>query len=90
MGISGITITLEMGSWLWVKKNPKQLFSFLGIFNPMIPHRKQRVLRQNLTFFDFLIHAAISYKNWLPRKRDRQFYEQMALQKWYWQLSNRS
>ncbi len=29
-----LPMTLEMGSWLWVKKNPRQLFSRHGIFNP--------------------------------------------------------
>ena len=40
-----LPLTLEMGSWLWVKKNPRQLFSRHGIFNPLIEHRQQRVLR---------------------------------------------
>ena len=30
-----LPLTLEMGSWLWVKKNPRQLFSRHGIFNPL-------------------------------------------------------
>jgi hypothetical protein len=42
-----LPLTLEMGSWLWVKKNPRQLFSRHGIFNPLIEHRQQRVLRQH-------------------------------------------
>ena len=42
-----LPLTLEMGSWLWVKKNPRQLFSRHGIFNPLIAHRQQRVLRQH-------------------------------------------
>jgi hypothetical protein len=29
-----LTLTLEMGSWLWIKKNPLQMFSFLGVFRP--------------------------------------------------------
>jgi Zinc carboxypeptidase len=28
---------LEMGSWLWVKKNIRQAFSILGVFNPIAP-----------------------------------------------------
>ncbi|MEP6790477.1 MAG: M14 family zinc carboxypeptidase, partial [Ramlibacter sp.] len=35
-----LPLTLEMGSWLWVKKNPRQLFSRHGIFNPLIAHRQ--------------------------------------------------
>ena len=41
-----LPLTLEMGSWRWVKKNPRQLFSRHGIFNPLIDHRQQRVLRR--------------------------------------------
>eukprot|EP01030_Chromulinospumella_sphaerica_P012586 gene12586-12376_t len=40
-----LPLTLEMGSWLWIKKNPRQLFSRHGIFNPLIGHRQERVLR---------------------------------------------
>ena len=31
-----LPLTLEMGSWLWVRKNPRQMFSRRGIFNPLI------------------------------------------------------
>ena len=34
-----LPLTLEMGSWIWVKKNPRQLFSRQGIFNPLVQHR---------------------------------------------------
>ena len=47
-----LPLTLEMGSWLWVKKNPRQLFSRHGIFNPLIEHRQQRVLRRHLALLD--------------------------------------
>lgn len=59
-----LPLTLEMGSWLWIKKNPRQLFSALGIFNPMIPHRLQRTLRRHLALLDFLLRAAVSHDNW--------------------------
>jgi hypothetical protein len=52
-----LPLTLEMGSWLWVKKNPAQLFSFLGGFNPTKPHRRKRVLRRHVPFLDFLKDA---------------------------------
>lgn len=65
-GRSGVflPLTLEMGSWLWIKKNPRQIFSALGIFNPMIPHRLQRTLRRHLALLDFLLRAAVSHENW--------------------------
>lgn len=53
-GRSFLPLTLEMGSWLWVKKNPRQLFSRHGMFNPLIEHRQQRVLRRHMTWLDFL------------------------------------
>lgn len=59
-----LPLTLEMGSWLWIKKNPRQIFSSLGIFNPMIPHRLQRTLRRHLALLDFLVRAAVSHENW--------------------------
>jgi hypothetical protein len=52
--------TLELGSWMWLKKNPRQLFSILGAFNPVRPHRLKRTLRRHLTLFDFLQRALIS------------------------------
>ena len=61
-----LPLTLEMGSWRWVKKNPRQLFSRTGIFNPNAPHRLQRVLRSHLLWFDFLTRAACANRHWLP------------------------
>jgi hypothetical protein len=59
-----LPLTLEMGSWLWIKKNPRQAFSALGIFNPLLPHRLQRTLRRHLALLDFLLRAAASHDNW--------------------------
>lgn len=30
-----LPLTLEMGSWLWLRKNPTHLFSRLGLFHPL-------------------------------------------------------
>jgi len=62
-----LPITLEMGSWSWVRKNPLQLFSGAGRFNPIKPHRHRRTLRRHLPLLDFLLHAVISHRAWLPR-----------------------
>jgi hypothetical protein len=78
-----LPLTLEMGSWLWVKKNPRQLFSRLGIFNPLIEHRQQRVLRQHLLFLDFLSRAACGHALWLPQPEKRAYHHAQALQDWY-------
>jgi hypothetical protein len=78
-----LPLTLEMGSWLWVKKNPRQLFSRHGIFNPLIEHRQQRVLRQHQQFLDFLSRAACGQHLWLPQDSARAVHHAQALQDWY-------
>lgn len=60
-----LPLTLEMGSWRWIRKNPLQLFNLLGMFHPIKPHRINRVLRRHLVLMEFLVHAALSYENWL-------------------------
>ncbi len=59
-----IPLTLEMGSWLWVKKNPLQIFSKTGMFNPIKEHRIKRTLRRHRPFFDFILHALYSNSTW--------------------------
>lgn len=78
-----LPLTLEMGSWLWVKKNPRQLFSRHGIFNPQIEHRQQRVLRQHQLLLDFLSRAACGHRLWLPGADTRAQHHAQALQDWY-------
>lgn len=55
---------LEMGSWIWLKKNPKQIFSLLGAFNPIIPHRYKRIMRRHYILLDFFLRSTANYKNW--------------------------
>jgi hypothetical protein len=78
-----LPLTLEMGSWIWVKKNPRQLFSRHGIFNPQIEHRQQRVLRRHVGWFDFATRAACSYRAWLPTGEARDEALKRALALWY-------
>jgi hypothetical protein len=78
-----LPLTLEMGSWLWVKKNPRQLFSRHGIFNPLIQHRQQRVLRQHQMLLDFLSRAAAGHTRWRPTEQSRANVHAQALQDWY-------
>ena len=78
-----LPFTLEMGSWLWVKKNPRQIFSRQGIFNPLIEHRQQRVLRRHLAWLDFVARAASGWRNWLPVGAERERHREMALDLWY-------
>ncbi|MBX3619257.1 MAG: zinc carboxypeptidase [Rhizobacter sp.] len=78
-----LPLTLEMGSWLWVKKNPRQVFSRHGIFNPLIEHRQQRVLRRHLQLLDFALRAAHSHRRWRPGGDVREASRVKALSHWY-------
>ena len=78
-----LPLTLEMGSWLWVKKNPRQLFSRHGIFNPLIEHRRQRVLRRHLSWLDFMARAASGHALWQPDGAARELHRKRAMQRWY-------
>lgn len=78
-----LPLTLEMGSWLWVKKNPRQLFSRQGIFNPLIEHREHRVLRRHLPLLDFTLRAAAAHARWLPAADRRESHRRRALALWY-------
>lgn len=78
-----LPLTLEMGSWLWIKKNPRQLFSRYGIFNPLIGHRQQRVMRRHLSLLDFFTRAAASHGRWLPQGAQRQQHRDAAMALWY-------
>ncbi len=78
-----LPLTLEMGSWRWVRKRPRQLFRLDGLFNPLVPHRHQRVLRSHLTWIDFLLHAAASHENWLPTGEQESMLREAAIMHWY-------
>jgi len=78
-----LPLTLEMGSWLWVKKNPRQFFSRHGLFNPLIRHRRQRVLRRHVALLEAMARAAYSHSQWLPSADERPLREQRAIDRWY-------
>lgn len=59
-----LPLALELGSWLWIKKNPRQLLTATGMFNPLKPHRHSRILRRHLVLFDFLVRATASVDSW--------------------------
>lgn len=81
-----LPLAVEMGSWVWVKKNPSQIFSLLGPYNPMKPHRVKRILRRHNTLFDFMIRALVSNESWTPRhKEQREKHRQHAMELWYGQ-----
>ncbi|HQS58642.1 MAG: zinc carboxypeptidase [Gallionellales bacterium 35-53-114] len=78
-----LPLTLEMGSWLWVKKNPGQLFSLHGLFNPIVEHRLHRVLRRHTVWLDFLMRAAAGHENWLVTGPTRCRMQEQGVRRWY-------
>ncbi|EHP38108.1 peptidase M14 carboxypeptidase A [Cupriavidus basilensis OR16] len=79
-----LPMTLELGSWLWIKKNPRQLFSRQGFFNPVKAHRTARVLRRHANLLDFLARVAYAPERWLPRGQRRQELLDRANAQWPW------
>lgn len=79
-----LPLTLELGSWVWVKKNVRQIFSLLGAFNPVAPHRLARTLRRHILFFEFLHRAVLSPSSWVAEEKDRRdAFRRRALELWY-------
>ena len=78
-----LPFTLELGSWSWVRKNPRQLFSLQGLFNPIAKHRERRVLRRHMAWLDFVTHAAGSHTSWLSHGEARSAHMSQALARWY-------
>ncbi|HEY9101113.1 M14 family zinc carboxypeptidase [Chitinimonas sp.] len=78
-----LPFTLEMGSWTWVRKNPRQLLSRLGPFNPIAPHRQQRVMRTHLAFMEFLTRVAGSGPRWLDGHLRSARHRMDAMHLWY-------
>lgn len=79
-----IPLTLEMGSWTWVRKNPLQLFSKQGIFNPVKAHRLKRTYRRHHLLYDFLLKAIHSHSVWSqldPLNKNNHY--NAGLTRWY-------
>jgi hypothetical protein len=78
-----LPLTLEMGSWRWIRKNPRQLLSRLGIFNPLPSDRAERVRRNHIAWLRFLCRATHRYRDWLPVDEARERHRRLALQTWF-------
>jgi hypothetical protein len=79
-----IPFCLEMGSWLWVKKNLRQVFSLMGVFNPIAQHRLQRTLRRHVNLFDFLVRAVGAGEAWARLSEfEKKRLNKVALEVWY-------
>lgn len=79
-----LPLTLELGSWIWVKKNPLQIFSREGLFYPQKPHRHRRILRRHWTLFDFMMRMTGSHQKWAqldPSQREKAAFH--ATELWY-------
>lgn len=81
-----LPLTLEMGSWRWIRKNPLQLFNLLGMFHPIKPHRINRVLRGHLILMEFLVRATLSYQQWSNHSQHQELARQ-AKELWYHERS---
>lgn len=79
-----LPLTLEMGSWTWIRKNPRQILRAVGAFNPILPHREKRTLRRHLPLLDFLFRAVQAHDAWAGLYADakRTAYRQ-AVATWY-------
>lgn len=79
-----LPLTLELGSWNWVKKNPTQIFSKEGLFHPTKPHRHKRILRRHWTLFDSMLRMTYSYRKWaLLNEEERAQNHRYAQELWY-------
>ncbi|MBP7844608.1 MAG: zinc carboxypeptidase [Proteobacteria bacterium] len=59
--------TLEIGSWIWIRKNPLQMFSSMGLFNPIKEHRFRRTMRRHRHLIDLFYLATKNYQSWLKQ-----------------------
>jgi hypothetical protein len=78
-----LPLTLEMGSWRWIRKSPRQIWSRIGLFNPLPAERLQRVRRNHLSWLYFLCRAAQSYRQWLPAGEKRAYHQRSGLANWF-------
>lgn len=79
-----LPFTLEMGSWLWLRKNPINLFSRHGLFHPLVPHRLKRVFRRHHLLFDFLHRSLLCPRQWaLLDRPDKSALARKAVELWY-------
>ena len=56
-----LPLTLEVGSWAWLRKSPSKVLSLRNFFNPAHTHRERRVLRRHLPLLNMLLHVVADY-----------------------------
>lgn len=57
-----LPMTLEVGSWVWLKKSPLKATELRNFFNPAHHHRERRVLRRHLPLFNLLLNLVADYR----------------------------
>lgn len=78
-----LPLTLELSSWGWIRKNPRQFMTPLGLFHPIKPHRVTRVLRRHLGLLDFLCRATAGSRAWADvSEAARHTLDHEAARKW--------
>lgn len=78
-----VPLTLELGSWIWVKKNPLQIFKLDGLFNPIKKHRIKRTLRRHQLLIDFMIRFLLYSQSEQFKNLNLLDYYNKGLEKWY-------
>ncbi|MDD5462182.1 MAG: DUF2817 domain-containing protein [Methylococcales bacterium] len=79
-----LPLTLEMGSWLWLRKSPRHLFSRRGLFHPILPHRQQRIYRRHFLLFDFLHRSLLYPSAWTGlTEQQKHLNIQKGMESWY-------
>ena len=77
-----LPMMLQLGSWLWIRKNPRQLFLRHGVFNLFKAHRIKRVRRRRVDLLDFLARVAHAAASWRPDPARRAQLQRLAIAHW--------
>ena len=55
-------LTLEIGTWRWLRRSPLDALHRFNYFNPSRPGRQRRVMERHVPLLALLAHAAANYK----------------------------
>lgn len=77
-----LPLTLEVGSWAWIRKSPHTVYRLRNFFNPAHPHREKRAIRRHRALLEFLTNIVQSYDNVFDdamRSRNRSLFCETSL-----------
>ena len=77
-----LPLTLEIGSWRWGLRAPRQLLRAAGLFNPPAA-RLPGVLRRHAAGIEQLVQLAAAPAQWQPQAGARDHHHAEALSRWY-------